>query len=54
LSLYEREGQERLAAIKLAAVIAGAVIALVGVFMWAGAWAATAALGFIMVFAAKP
>ena len=54
LSLYEREGQERLAAIKLAAVIAGAVIALVGVFMWAGAWAAMAALGFIMVFAAKP
>ena len=54
LSLYAQEGQERLAAIKLAAMIAGAVIALVGVFMWGGAWAAMAAFGFIVVYVAKP
>ena len=54
MSLYAQEGQERLAAIKLAAVIAGAVIALVGVFMWDGAWAAMAAFGFIVVYVAKP
>jgi len=36
--------------ITLAALIAGAVITLIGVFMWAGAWAALAAFGFIVVF----
>jgi hypothetical protein len=34
--------------ITLAALIAGAVITLIGVFMWAGAWAAMAAFGFIV------
>jgi hypothetical protein len=38
--------------ITLAALIAGAVIALIGIFMWAGAWAAMAALGFILVLVA--
>jgi hypothetical protein len=38
--------------ITLAALIAGAVITLIGVFMWAGAWAAMAAFGFIVFLVA--
>jgi hypothetical protein len=38
--------------ITLAALIAGAVITLIGVFMWAGAWAALAAFGFIVFLVA--
>jgi hypothetical protein len=32
--------------------LAGAVVALVGVFMWQGAWATLAAFGFIVMLAA--
>ena len=39
-------------AITLAALIAGALITLIGVFMWAGAWAALAAFGFIVFLVA--
>ena len=39
-------------AITLAALIAGAVITLIGVFMWVGAWAALAAFGFIVFLVA--
>jgi hypothetical protein len=38
--------------ITLAALIAGAVITLICVFMWAGAWAAMAAFGFIVFLVA--
>jgi hypothetical protein len=38
--------------ITLAALVAGAAIALIGVFMWAGAWAAIAAFGFIVFLVA--
>jgi len=38
--------------ITLAALVAGAVITLIGVFMWAGAWAAIAAFGFIVLLVA--
>jgi hypothetical protein len=38
--------------ITLAALIAGAVITLIGVLMWAGAWAALAAFGFIVFLVA--
>ena len=38
--------------ITLAALIAGALITLIGVFMWAGAWAALAAFGFIVFLVA--
>jgi hypothetical protein len=38
--------------ITLAALIAGAVITLIGIFMWAGVWAALAAFGFIVFLVA--
>ena len=38
--------------ITLAALIVGAVITLIGVFMWAGAWAVLAAFGFIVFLVA--
>jgi len=38
--------------ITLAALVAGAVITLIGVFMWAGAWAAIAAFGFSVLLVA--